>query len=80
MHPLSTIIFNPDTTDEANRLLRELEKFLHDTRNDRIEFRQIERPCSDPDGSAAWESTLYVIVHTGNLLGMIADLTEAGML
>lgn len=80
-HPLSTIVFNPDTTEEAIRLMRDLEKHLHATRDDWLEFRRIDGPCP-PDGSGygSEESTLYVIAHTGNLLDMIAELTEADLL
>ena len=81
MYPLSTIVFTPDTTEEAQQLMRELEGFLVATRDDWLEFRQIERPLPlDENGYGSAEVNLYVIIHTGNLLGMIAELTEANLL
>lgn len=75
MHPLSTIVFNPDTTAEQHDLVNQITPLLHATRDDRIEMREIFRPTPGGD-----EITLYVIVHTGNLLGMIADLTDHNLI
>lgn len=44
-------------------------------RGTKIEMREIFRPTPGGD-----EVTLYVIVHTGNLLGMIADLTDHNLI
>lgn len=71
MQPLSTIVFNPDTASELEELMRQITPLLHATRDDRIETRTLTRPAPDGD-----EVTLYVIVHTGNILGMIADLSD----
>ena len=73
MNILSTIVFNPTTTDEQQMLVRQITPLLHTTRDDWIETRMVDRP--HPDGGD--ECTLYVIVHTGNLRGMLEDMEEA---
>lgn len=75
MKILSTIVFTPDTTDEQQQLVRDITPHLHASRDDWVETRQVERPVGSLNDE--WEATLYVIVHTGNLRGMIADLEAA---
>jgi len=75
MQLLSTIVFNPDTSDEQDHLVRMLTPYLEATRDDRLEVKSVERPTADGD-----EVTLYVIIHTGNLLGMVTELAEDGFL
>lgn len=75
MERLSTIVFNPDTTLEAEDLMKRLRPLLHVTRDDRLELTVTERP--HPDGGD--EVTIYVIIHTGNITGMIEDLRDIGM-
>lgn len=72
MRILSTIVFYPTTTDEQNQLVKQITPLLTATRDDWIETRDVSRPLSDSE-----ECTLYVIVHTGNLRGMMADLEDA---
>ncbi|UUV44502.1 hypothetical protein RCMENCHIE_133 [Rhodobacter phage RcMenchie] len=75
MERLSTIVFNPDTTHNAEQLMKTLRPLLHVTRDDRLEMTVTERP--HPDGGD--EVTIYVIIHTGNIAGMIEDLRDIGM-
>lgn len=76
MKILSTIVFNPDTTAEQRELVRRIEPLLHATRDDYIEEKILSRP--HPDGGD--ETTIYVIVHTSNLLGFIADLKDENII
>jgi hypothetical protein len=72
-HPTSQLVFNPTTTPELEQLMRELEPFLHNTRGDSLERREI----TENEGETV---TLYVILRTGNLEGMLADLREANVI
>lgn len=49
MKLLSTIVFNPDTTEEQNQLVRMLTPLMHHTRDDRLEVKSEERPTADGD-------------------------------
>lgn len=72
MKILSTIAFYPTSTEEVNKLVADITPHLHATRDDWLEVKEVYRPTSDSE-----EDTLYVILHTGNLRGLMADLEDA---
>ena len=71
---LATIPFVCLTLDAAQRLVSEFANagVLHETRADYTQI--VQAPPGHFDGNN-W----YVILHTGNLLGMIHDLNAAGI-
>lgn len=73
MSRMSTLVWNPDTTAEQKELVQKFTPLLHITRGDRMEVINEIVPTIDGE-----EVNLYVIVHTGNVLGFLADLRDIG--
>lgn len=74
MKRLSTIVFNPDTTLEAERLMMKLRPLMWFTRDDALEMSVLERSTAD-----SVEVTILVTIYTGNLEGMLEHLRENGL-
>lgn len=70
---LATIPFPCDSLNEAQQLMRQMTdaEILRDTRGDKLE---ISLTPSDP------HFPCYVVVHTGNIRGMVADLEDCRFL
>lgn len=69
------ITFNPDTTEEQDRIAAAVQPILNHMHKEAVETKTIYRPL--PDGSE--EVTLYVNVYTNDVYGLMFRLSAAGL-
>lgn len=77
MQRLSTVVFNPDTTREAEDLMRRLRPLLNATDGDYLEMSITERPLLDDGGD---EVTIHVTLHIVNIGERVDVLSGLGLI